>query len=123
MEHDPLCGWNTETGCFDPADDCLECAVIARARADERSNNFTPDDFSDAMTGMTVLTEGDKEALRWYQGVQDEAFERGYSEGINEAIRIIENVRKYEWELDGLSISDQVLFDRIIAAVRSESND
>lgn len=64
------------------------------------------------------MTESEKQALRWFQEVQDESFERGYFSGIEEALQTIEAVRKYEWELDGLSISDQVLFDRIIAAVR-----
>lgn len=72
------------------------------------------------MEEVTVIpmTESEKQALLWFQEVQDKSFERGYSNGIEEALQTIEAVRKYEWELDGLSISDQVLFDRIIAAVR-----
>ena len=31
-------------------DPFCQCAVVAKAREDERSNNFTPDDFSTAMT-------------------------------------------------------------------------
>jgi hypothetical protein len=57
MEHDPLCGWHTKTGCFDEQDDCFECVIIARTRADERSNNFTPDEVSDFVTKVIEEVE------------------------------------------------------------------
>lgn len=48
MTHDPLCyRSHDQTLGRDPF---CQCAALAKAREDERSNNFTPDDFSDAMT-------------------------------------------------------------------------
>ena len=47
MTHDPLCyRSHDQTLGRDPF---CQCAVVAKAREDERSNNFTPDDFSDGM--------------------------------------------------------------------------
>lgn len=57
LKHDPLCGWHTKTGCFDEQEDCFECVIIARTRADERSNNFTPDDVSEMVTEMIKAKE------------------------------------------------------------------
>ena len=49
MTHDPLCyRSHDQTLGNDPF---CQCAALAKAREDERSNNFTPDDFSDGMTG------------------------------------------------------------------------
>ncbi len=48
MTHDTLCyRSHDQTLGHDPF---CQCAALAKARKDERSNNFTPDDFSDAMT-------------------------------------------------------------------------
>jgi len=48
VTHDPLCyRSHDQTIGRDPF---YQCAVVAKAREDERSNNFTPDDFSSAMT-------------------------------------------------------------------------
>ena len=48
MTHDTLCyRSHDQTLGRDPF---CQCAALAKAREDERSNNFTPDDFSEAMT-------------------------------------------------------------------------
>ena len=48
MIHDLLCyRSHDQTLGSDPF---CQCAALAKAREDERSNNFTPDDFSDGMT-------------------------------------------------------------------------
>lgn len=62
MTHDPLCGWHTKTGCFDEQEDCFECVIIARTRADERSNNFTPDQVSEIATKL-IVEEREKGAI------------------------------------------------------------
>jgi len=49
MTHDPLCRWHGSTE-FDTVVSCDECELIAKVREDERGNNFTPDDFANAMT-------------------------------------------------------------------------
>jgi hypothetical protein len=46
-----MCPIRRETWCIWPGDRCDQCRLIARVREDERSSNFTPDDFSEAMTG------------------------------------------------------------------------
>ena len=46
--HDPLCYRSHDQPLG--RDPFCQCAVVAKAREDERSDNFTPDDFSDAMT-------------------------------------------------------------------------
>ena len=48
MTHDTLCYRSHDQPLG--RDPFCQCAVVAKAREDERSNNFTPDDFSDAMT-------------------------------------------------------------------------
>lgn len=50
MSHDPLCPIQRETWCIWTGDKCEKCKLIAKAREDEHSNNFTPDDFAEAMT-------------------------------------------------------------------------
>jgi hypothetical protein len=48
VTHDPLCyRSHDQTLGRDPF---CQCAALVKAREDERSNNFTPDDFSEAMT-------------------------------------------------------------------------
>ena len=48
MTHDPLCyRSHDQTLGRDPF---CQCSALVKAREDERSNNFTPDDFSEAMT-------------------------------------------------------------------------
>lgn len=48
MTHDALC--YRSHGQTLGRDPFCQCSALAEARKDERSNNFTPDDFSDAMT-------------------------------------------------------------------------
>jgi len=54
MTHDPLCPWYPNThedvSCRDAETLVTFCEVIAMVREDARGNNFTPDDFANAMT-------------------------------------------------------------------------
>ena len=49
MTHDTLCYRSHDQPLG--RDPFCQCAALVKAREDERSNNFTPDDFSDGMTG------------------------------------------------------------------------
>ena len=81
IKHLPECPMSTK----DTICRCLPCicdalrACEARVREDERSNNFTPDDFSDGMTGTYLRgLDAAREAVRNLQH-SDDCY---YAEGV-----------------------------------------
>lgn len=64
MEHDYLCYWHGSTE-LNNIVACDDCDLIAKVRKDERSNNFTPDDFSDSVTAVLQAAVERVMALPW----------------------------------------------------------
>ena len=98
MTHDILCYriHDKTLGC----DPFCQCEVIAKVRNDERSNNFTPDDFSDAITEMQHKT--------WIEG---------YNYGINKSVQRLKALAVYDC-YGGAWIGDPM--NTVISAIKGE---
>lgn len=79
MKHDPLCGWHTKTDCFEPADDCWECSVIARARRDESQNLY-----------RTLAKAVVDERQGWFGVGKQGMYDRGRNDVLNGLMKYLE---------------------------------
>jgi hypothetical protein len=88
--------------------------IKEEARAEERSNNFTPDDHADAMTEM--YAKGQRDALA-DNALMNEIRNEQFQKGLEAAVQRVEAIPLSAFDL-GI-----VTRQRVIAAIKGDSDE